>query len=96
MAVFVALTLGADGTVDAARISVAGADSTPVRADTAEALLVGKLPSDELFAAAADAVAAATNPPKDIHAPAEYRREMAAVLSRRALKNAAARANRGE
>ncbi|GAA1288232.1 xanthine dehydrogenase family protein subunit M [Saccharothrix xinjiangensis] len=77
-----------DGVVTRARIAVAGAGPTPVRAGAAEALLVGRAPGHHAVAEAADAAADATDPPDDRHAPAAYRREMAAVLTRRALRGA--------
>jgi carbon-monoxide dehydrogenase medium subunit len=40
--------------------------------------------------AVADAAAAATDPVDDVHAPATYRRDMTAVLTRRALRQAVA------
>jgi carbon-monoxide dehydrogenase medium subunit len=88
VAIFAALTLAPDGTCSDARIAVAGAGEVPVRATDAEEVLKGSVPDAGVLAVAAAAVAAATDPPSDIHAPAEYRREMAAVLTRRALHSA--------
>ncbi|MFD7660545.1 hypothetical protein ACFV4N_41770, partial [Actinosynnema sp. NPDC059797] len=70
--------------------AVAGAGPTPVRAEAAEALLVGRAPDEHALAEAADAAADATDPPDDPHAPAAYRRDVAAVLTRRALRQAEA------
>lgn len=95
VAAFAALTMGTDGTCRDARVVVAGAGSTPVRATAAEALLKGAAVTADVVAAAAQAASAATNPPSDIHGPAEYRRQMATVLSRRAITQAADRANGG-
>ncbi|WP_166351310.1 FAD binding domain-containing protein [Phytoactinopolyspora limicola] len=94
VAVFAALTMGADGVCTQARISVAGAAAAPLRADNAEQALIGSRVSAADAGAAADRLAAATDPPNDIHAPADYRREMAAVLGRRAIQRAWAQANR--
>ncbi|RKT54166.1 FAD binding domain-containing protein [Saccharothrix australiensis] len=88
-AVFTSVTL-ARGVVADARIAVAGAAPTPIRARAAEDLLRGEAPSPDLLAAAADAAAAATDPADDLHAPAAYRRDMTAVLTRRALRQAVA------
>ncbi|MEV6877445.1 xanthine dehydrogenase family protein subunit M [Amycolatopsis sp. NPDC051128] len=88
VAVFVALERTADGRCERARIAVAGAGPTPIRATAAEELLHGRSLSDDVIAEAAREIAAVTDPPSDLHAPAEYRREMAAVLGGRALTKA--------
>jgi carbon-monoxide dehydrogenase medium subunit len=85
VAVFATVTL-ADGRCARARIAVAGAGPAPIRADAAEAFLLGQPPTAEMLAEAARLVV--TDPPDDLHAPAEYRREMAVVLTRRALHRA--------
>jgi carbon-monoxide dehydrogenase medium subunit len=95
VAVFAAMTPAADGTCEQARIAVAGAGPVPVRAVAAEALLAGREVTAEVIAEAGWAIAAATDPPGDLHAPAEYRREMAAVLGRRAIQRACLRVNGG-
>ncbi|MBC3193363.1 xanthine dehydrogenase family protein subunit M [Pseudonocardia sp. C8] len=95
VAVFAAVELDDSARIRSARIAVAGADQVPVRAAAAEELLAGRPPTPDLLVAAADAVAAATRPTDDIHAPADYRRRIAAVLTRRCLEQAtAARAER--
>lgn len=84
----VACVTVADGTVTHARIAVAGAGPTPIRASAAETLLLGRPASAAALAEAAAAVADTTDPPDHLHAPASYRRDMAAVLTRRALRQA--------
>ncbi|MER5261526.1 xanthine dehydrogenase family protein subunit M [Actinosynnema sp. NPDC002837] len=86
-AVFTSITL-TDRVVAEARIAVAGAAPTPIRAHAAEELLRGQALTPEVLTAAADAAAAATDPVDDVHAPAAYRRDMTAVLTRRALRQA--------
>ena len=61
------------------------------RAAAVEKLLRGKKASEKLFAEAARHTAQGIEPLSDLHASAEYRREMAAVLSRRALERALTR-----
>lgn len=90
VAVFAAVELDDSARVRSARLGVAGADQVPVRADAAEALLAGQPLTPEVARAAAEAVAAATRPTDDIHAPADYRRRVAAVLTRRCLEQAGA------
>jgi carbon-monoxide dehydrogenase medium subunit len=95
VAVFAAVSTAPDGTCRDVRIAVAGAAPAPVRATAAEETLRGRAASADAITAAAEAVAAATDPPSDIHAPAKYRRDMAAVLARRALHRAVDRVNGG-
>ncbi len=87
--------LAADGTVEEARLCFAGFHSVPVRANAAEESLAGKLPRDAEFAAAAALAASALNPTSDVHTSAAYRRSLAVVLARRALRLAATRAGVG-
>jgi carbon-monoxide dehydrogenase medium subunit len=88
VAIFTALTLQPGGVCRDARIAVAGAGEVPVRATAAEAILEGSTLDGDVISEAALAVARAADPPSDIHAPAEYRREMASVLTRRAIRSA--------
>ncbi|WP_410666282.1 FAD binding domain-containing protein [Amycolatopsis sp. lyj-84] len=87
VAVFATVTLSGD-VCETARIAIAGAGPTPIRATVAEEALVGRALTDDVVALAAELAAAATDPPDDLHAPADYRREMAAVLTRRAITRA--------
>ena len=86
------VTLGADGAIDTGRLVFVGAGATPERSRQAEAMLIGGRPGDALFRAVGDLAARALDPPADVHASVEYRRETAAVLARRALVEAAGRA----
>jgi carbon-monoxide dehydrogenase medium subunit len=92
VAVAVALTLDGAGVIVEARIALGGVGPVPIRARAAEAVLARNRPSKPLVAEAADAAAAATDPPDDIHASAEYRRAMTAVFTRRAIAQALASA----
>jgi aerobic carbon-monoxide dehydrogenase medium subunit len=89
-----ALTLS-DGTISAARLAFAGLSDVPVRATAAEDLLVGEVPSTELFDAAARRATEDIDPPADLHGSAEYRKKVAATLVRRGLQAAADNATRG-
>lgn len=80
----------AGGTIREARLALGGVVDKPVRAREAEALLVGAAPGDAVFRAAADAARAAFEPFGDIHATAEYKSELIAVMARRALERALA------
>jgi carbon-monoxide dehydrogenase medium subunit len=54
--------------------------------------IVGKVVTDELARETGELVRAEVDPPTDIHGDAAYRRQLAAVLTRRSLLAAAARA----
>ena len=75
-----------------ARIAMAGVGSTPLRADAAETLLKGKALDDAAIAQAGKKAAEAADPSNDVHASADFRRHLVSVLTVRALKSAAARA----
>lgn len=87
--VAVALTVTADGSLESAAIALLGVDDVPVLSAAATEL-VGREPNAETISAAAEATAAALDPPGDIHAGPEYRRHLAGVLTRRALERACA------
>jgi carbon-monoxide dehydrogenase medium subunit len=81
-----------DGICTRARIALGSVAPTMIRAHNAEALLEGKLFTDELAAQAAAAAAAEAKPITDLRSTEEYRREMVRVLVGRALHKAADRA----
>jgi aerobic carbon-monoxide dehydrogenase medium subunit len=83
----VALTLS-DGTIGAARLAFAGLSDVPVRSAEAEDLLIGEVPSAELFAEAARRATEDIEPPADLHGSSEYRKKVAAALVRRGLRAA--------
>jgi len=75
-----------------ARIALGAVGPTPLRARSAEGLLVGQRLEKDQLERVGDAVAREVRPITDFRASAEYRREMSAVLTRRALTECAARA----
>ncbi|MEO5568096.1 MAG: xanthine dehydrogenase family protein subunit M, partial [Gemmatimonadaceae bacterium] len=85
------LSLDAAGRVAGARIGLLSVGDYPVLANSGGSL-VGQSPTAENILAVAEAVRAEVDPPSDIHADAAYRRQLAAVLTRRALTVAASRA----
>jgi carbon-monoxide dehydrogenase medium subunit len=87
--------LGQSGTCTDARLAVIGAAPGPVRAREAEESLTGQAPSVDAINTAAERVAQALDPQSDVLATAAYRRHVASVLTRRALQQAASRANAG-
>jgi carbon-monoxide dehydrogenase medium subunit len=76
-----------------ARIVLIGVGATAVRARAAEQMLTGEPPDAKLFARAAERASTDLEEPQsDVHASAAYRRDLARVLTRRALTEAATRA----
>jgi CO/xanthine dehydrogenase FAD-binding subunit len=88
-AVAATVTLRSDGTIDIANLVFTGAK--PHRS-LKTAMLIGTKPDAASFNDVASAAAAELDPESDIHASAEYRKEVSKVLARRALAQAAARA----
>jgi CO/xanthine dehydrogenase FAD-binding subunit len=89
----VVVTLDAKGRCKDGRIVLLSVGDRPVLARQAGKILSGELPSPEWIRAVAEAAANQDiDPPADIHASREYRRHLVAVLTRRALGRAVARA----
>ncbi|HYX21978.1 MAG TPA: xanthine dehydrogenase family protein subunit M [Thermoanaerobaculia bacterium] len=88
----VQVTLGAGGEVARAGIALTNAGMTPIRATAAEKFLQGKKLDESTVRQAARLAADAADPSPDRRGSVEYKREMARVLTARALKRAAARA----
>jgi carbon-monoxide dehydrogenase medium subunit len=78
----------ADGHVSAARVALGCVAATPVRASATEAALTGAPASAEAVAEAAALATEGLDPPSDTHASGAYRREMSAVMAKRALLDA--------
>lgn len=86
------VTLGADGAIQRAGIGLTAAGPTPIEAVDAERFLAGKKPDAAAIQEAARLAAAATSPSADRRGTVEYKREMARVLTARALRKAVERA----
>jgi carbon-monoxide dehydrogenase medium subunit len=85
----VLVTLDADKkTCKDARIVLSAVAPIPFIAKKAGEHLIGKSVNDQLIAEAAELASEETNPSSDVHASAEYRREIAKVITRRATKEA--------
>jgi carbon-monoxide dehydrogenase medium subunit len=82
---------GAGGRVAGARLAFFGVGATPARGDDAEAVLIGQEPTRARLEEAGRAAAARLSPESDLHASAEYRRRVAAVLAERTLQAALGR-----
>jgi carbon-monoxide dehydrogenase medium subunit len=86
------VTLDEAGRCRDARIALLGVAEGPVLATRAAKALAGERPTEKAFKEAAGAAAAKDiEPPGDIHASAAYRRQLVAVLTRRALATACER-----
>ena len=90
---FTAVTIGRDGTAivtaaaslnGGARIAIGCVDAVPVRARQMEER-IGSDYSDTNVRAAAEGLGATLDPPSDVHASADYRRQLAEVLAARAV-----------
>lgn len=86
------VTLDDAGAIGGARLVFTGAGEAPIRSRQAEESLVGQRPDEQAFRDAGRIATADLDPVSDIHATADYRRKVAAVLARRALTQAAERA----
>jgi aerobic carbon-monoxide dehydrogenase medium subunit len=84
----VQVTLGAGGEIASAGIALTNAGPTPLRAADAEQFLIGKQPSPDVIAEAAQRASAIATPSADRRGAIEYKRQMARVLTGRALKAA--------
>jgi len=82
----VQLRIDAAGVCADARIGLGGAGPAPFRATRAEAVLKGEKISDALMDAVAAEVSGMCDPLPDSHGPAEYKRKMAAVFVKRAIR----------
>ena len=86
------VTLGAGGDIERAGIGLTAAGPTPIKATDAERFLLKKKPDQAAIAEASRLAAAAASPAADRRGAVEYKREMARVLTARALTRAVERA----
>jgi carbon-monoxide dehydrogenase medium subunit len=83
------------GAIEDARIVLTGVGETPVRVPEAEARLRGERPDAPALDEALRLVRESVNPDTDVHASGDYRRQIAGVLTVRALTTAISRAAAG-
>jgi len=86
------VVLGRNGEVERVGIGLTNAGLTPVKATSAEKALQGKKPTEAAIAEASRLAAKDASPSPDRRGDVEYKKEMARVLTARALKKAIARA----
>lgn len=83
------VTVNESGRCSRANVALLSVADKPVIAATIARHLEGQVPSAEAIRAASEAAAAADiDPTSDIHASSRYRRQLAAVLTRRVLERA--------
>jgi aerobic carbon-monoxide dehydrogenase medium subunit len=80
------------GTIAEAGVALSAVGLTTIHLSRAEELLRGQAPSEELFAQAAAIASEDCSPMADGRGPVDYKRHLAGVLTHRALRRAAARA----
>ena len=71
-----------------ARIALGAVAPTPIRVPQAEAILAGRVLTEEAIEETAEKAAEAARPISDVRGSAEYRKEIVKVLARRTLKRA--------
>ncbi len=86
------VTLGGGGQIERAGLGLTNAGPTPIRAQAAEQFLKGKKADASAIAEASRLAAQAASPSPDRRGAVEYKKEMARVLTARALARAVARA----
>jgi carbon-monoxide dehydrogenase medium subunit len=86
----VLLTRDAKGRIARLSLTIGGLTTAPLRMRDVEDACIGQLPTDEIFRAASEACRN-IDAVDDMHAPARYRKQLAAVLARRALDAALTR-----
>jgi carbon-monoxide dehydrogenase medium subunit len=86
------LELADDGTIAKAGLALTSVAPKNLEVSSAAAALVGQAPSDELFAAAGELAAQASEPRDDVRGTARWKRQVVRTFTRRALATAAARA----
>ena len=77
-----------NGVLEDIRIALGAVAPAPMRSKEAEGILRGKVPAEELIRLAASRASEEAKPVTDLRASAGYRREMVAVMARRAIKGA--------
>jgi carbon-monoxide dehydrogenase medium subunit len=85
------VSIATDGTIEEARLALAGVGPYPIRV-AAAAGLRGQLPVEDVFEELARELRRTVEPSEDVHGSAEFRRHLAGTLAARALGCATKRA----
>jgi CO/xanthine dehydrogenase FAD-binding subunit len=86
------VTLDEQGRVKSATLGLGGVDGVPVLLNEVTDELIGQLPSPDLISECCAGIGEMVDPEPDIHASAEYRRDLCVTYAKRVLERAAARA----
>jgi carbon-monoxide dehydrogenase medium subunit len=89
------VVLDGNGTVESAGIGLTNAGPTPFLAEEASNHLAGGSPDEATITRTAELAEEASNPVSDLRGPAEYKRAMVGVLTRRTVGKALERAGGG-
>ena len=84
-----ATVLAEGGRLREARVGLTNMGDRPLRSTSVEQALVGQPATEAAVRRAAESAAEGTDPPSDLNGDAEYRRNLAPVLTRRAVLAAA-------
>jgi len=84
------ITEDSSGKITRASVTLGGMGAAPVRASEVEQALIGNRPDDKLLREICESCRR-FDAVDDVHAPANYRQQLATVMSRRALEQARAR-----
>jgi CO/xanthine dehydrogenase FAD-binding subunit len=87
------VTLDEEGKVEAATLCLGGVDGVPVILEEVTDELIGKLPDSVLIAECCSSIGDLVDPEPDIHASAEYRKDLCVTYAKRVLELAANRAS---
>jgi carbon-monoxide dehydrogenase medium subunit len=85
----------AGSAIKAIRIGLTNVCPVPMRAQKAEAALIGKSPTDDVLEAAGQAAAAECDPSADLRGQIDYKRDLVRVLTKRTVRRAVERAQGG-
>jgi CO/xanthine dehydrogenase FAD-binding subunit len=85
VAAFIALD-DQESTIKTARLVLGAVAPVPMRAHSAEQVLLGERPTEALFSRAGEAAAQDSRPIDDFRASAEYRKDMVEILTGRVLE----------
>jgi carbon-monoxide dehydrogenase medium subunit len=94
-AVAAQVALAADGTCQRVGIGLTNVGATPIKAERAEASLVGRRPDADAIKRASELAAEAAQPSADLRGSVEYKKDLVRVLTARALRRAVERAGGG-
>lgn len=86
------VSLNTEGSIQDVSLVLGGVGDVPCRMTEIENTLMGRMPEDAVLREVSRSVAALIEPESDIHASADYRRDLGVTLARRVLQTAAQQA----